>query len=51
MTQVFQLVFLVAAGLALLTLYKEHSTGKADNVYSLLCMTTYANNPIVLFLL
>jgi hypothetical protein len=50
MTQAFQLAFLVAVDLGLLALYKEHSTGKAGNVYLLsngICLLT---TTILLFL-
>jgi hypothetical protein len=48
MIQVFQLVFLVAVGLALLALYKKHSTGKASNVHlfsNTICLASHHRNP------
>jgi hypothetical protein len=48
MTQAFQLVFLVAAGLVLLARYKEHSTGKAGEVYLLfITMSSHHHNPSI----
>jgi hypothetical protein len=44
------LVFLVAAGLVLLALYKEHSTGKAGEVYLLFITICPHTTTILLFL-
>jgi hypothetical protein len=51
MTQAFQLVFLVAAGLVLLELYKEHSTGKAGEVAYLLFLTICPHTTTILIFL
>jgi hypothetical protein len=50
-TQALQLVFLVAAGLVLLAIYKVHSTGKAGEVYLLFITICPLTTTILLFLL